>query len=691
LPFRFETPADYDQRLSAWIAEVFYERLPAAGYQVREEQIYLSFRMATALRGRRPLLAEGGSGTGKTFAYLLPLLCQARRTGRPAVVATATAALQQQLAGPSGDAATLSRILDLGMDVRVAVRPEDAVCDIRVERLQASPRRPRGAAALLRWWRGSAFGARAEFPEASDALWARVAWTPACRCDVCPRRGHCRLMKGRAHVRAAADLVVCDHDLFFRDMRDRSEGLAPGRLPVLPAFSAVVFDEGHRVAEAAQKALGARLVPSVLARTIASCHGQDVRERLLRLAEVAAAAARAFTAALEAAKAPAPGERRIAVRRTPALLASSRRLAALLVELQDEMTVEEGLHAETPYGERLAGSQAVLDAAGEVLARLSAGDDSVLWVEGGALWAVPRRLEPVWRYVTGIPMIFTSATLSAGGDFGFSERVLGLADAATARVGVPFGLAQQVVCLWQPGGVPLEDAAFWEDMARRVAALLGATRGRALVLLPRPADTQALRAHWLWSGPTLWEGDAAAESQLDRLRRELGSVLVGSSFWEGVDVPGEALSLVAIPLLPLPGADPRDEALREDAARAGLEPRSAVDVPAMVIRLRQGMGRLIRTEFDRGVLALLDPRLEHAAYRAAVEDALPLGAARVDSLDAVQRFLDAGGGTPDGDQAPRPTPAASLRGERPGGGGQGTAPGSGDGGGDQGAGPPPRC
>ncbi len=642
LPFRFDTPADYDQRLSAWIGDAFYDRLPAGGYQVREEQVYLSFRIAAALRAKRPILAEGGSGTGKTFAYLLPLICHARLRGRPAVVATATPALQEQLAGPQGDIATLSGLLGLQVDARVAVRPEDAVCDIRAERLRASSRRLPGKAALLRWWEGTTFGARAEFPAASDALWAAVAWNPACRCDVCPRRGYCRMMKGRAQLRSAADLVVCDHDLFFNDMRARAQGLSPGRLPVLPAFSAVVFDEGHRVAAAAQKAHGSRLIPSVVARTLEACHGQDVRQRLLLVAEVAGRANEAFSTALAEATVPAPGEERWVVRRTPELLQTGARLQQLLARLQDEMTVEEGLHEETAYAVRLAGSHAALDAAGEVLRRLPDETGAILWLEGGALWAVPRHLSRVWRHVPDVPLVFSSATLSVAGGFTFIERILDLPAPLTVRVGVPFRLARQVVCLVAGEGPLPGDPGFWEVMAGRLARVLRATGGRALVLLPRAAEVSELRAHWTWPGRTLWEGDAAPELLVQRFRRDVGAVLVGDSLWEGVDVPGEALSAVVVPLLPLPEADPRISALREDAAADGLDPKAAVDIPEMCIRLKQGVGRLIRAETDRGVVAVLDPRVGMPELAAAVDGLLPEGARRVRTLSPVERFLQRG-------------------------------------------------
>ena len=639
LPFRFESPPDYQNQLNAWISAAFYERLPRAGYQVREEQVYLAFRIAAALSAGRPLLAEGGSGTGKTFAYLLPLVCHARLHGRPAAIATATPALQQQLAGPGGDIAVLSTVLGLNIDARVALGPEESVCDIRAERLRASSLRLPGKTALLRWWEGSTRGARSEFPDASDALWQRVAWHAACRCDLCPRRGYCRLMKGRAALRQAADLVICSHDLFFADMGARADGLAPGRLPVLPALSAVVFDEGHRVAAAAQRAGGTMLAPGSLQRTISGTQGQAVRERLLRVAEAAEAACAVFAAKLSAATVPDAAEERQAVHRSAALLQSGARLQRLIVLLQDEMTVEEGLQEETDYALRLAASHPALDAAVATLRCLPDEAGTILWMQGGALWAVPRHLRTVWHHVPKLPMVFASATLSVAGDFTFAASVLDLVDPLTARVGVPFRLARQVLSYVAPAGPPPGSAGFWPETARRVAELLGATAGRALVLLPRAAEVVALRACWVWPGRTLWEGDAGIEQLVSTFRHDIGSVLVGHGLWEGVDVPGTALSAVVVPLLPLPGADPRVDALRADAMAADRDPVTAVDLPETFVRLKQGFGRLIRTEQDRGVVAVLDPRVGAPPWNALLDRALPEGAARVQTLSPVKRFL----------------------------------------------------
>lgn len=644
LPFRFETPDDYRRQLSAWIGHAFYEVLPAAGYQVREEQIYFAYRVAAALEQARPLLAEAGSGTGKTFGYLLPALCHARLRGQPVVIATASAALESQLAGPDGDIATLSRLLGLQVDARVARRPVDVVCDIRLERFAALRGRRAGRTSLLRWSEGSTLGARSEFPAAADGLWAEVAWNAGCRCDVCPRRGYCRLMRGRAAARAAADFVVCGHDLFFEDTLGRDR-LPPGRLPVLPPFSGAVFDEGHRVAVSAQRAAGCRLHPQELREAIRGGEGQGVRVRLLQLVEAAAQAADRWERALLAATGPDAGEARRAVAHTPELLAATAALGRLLARLQDEMAIEEGLHEETAYAARLSILQTRLEEAGAACRALP-GADQVLFTEQGALWVVPSDLGPLWRrgVPAGTPLIFSSATLAAAGSFDYTARALGLDRPMSASVGVPFRLAAQVLC-YLPQDLPARAAPdFWPRTATRVARLLLATSGRALLLLPDARALEELRRHLQVPQRMLWEGDAAPEALLGAFAADTAACLAGCSFWEGVDVPGETLSAVVVPLLPLPGADPLVQARRDAARAAGGDPFAAVDVPEMALRLKQGLGRLIRTETDRGVVALLETAAGAAPGRAsllapAIEAALPAGARHVRTLPPVARFL----------------------------------------------------
>ncbi len=637
LPFRFSDAADYRRRLSVWIGEVFYDRLPAAGYAVREEQIHFAFRVGAALAGGSTLLAEAGSGTGKTFGYLLPAVCHARLTGRPVAVATATTALQQQLAGPGGDVDTLSRLLDLRIDCAVARRPQDAVCDIKLERFGARRERRRGRARLLQQAAESAHGARGDFPDTPDELWREVAWDGGCRCDACARRGYCRLMKGRRRARESADLVVCDHDLFFEDTF-RRERLPPGRLPALPPLAGVVFDEGHRVAAAAQRAAGGRLHPRLLDAALGACEGEGVRLRLLRAVDAGRAAAGDFEVRL-ARSIGTGSEGRRAVGPTPELVAVTRRLDRILGIVGDEAAIEEGLQAETPYALHLPAAQTELDEARLALRTLT--DAAwVPWWEDGALWTAPRDLGPWWRrhLPARLPLVFASATLLSGGSAAYASAALGLKDAQSVQVGVPFRLARQVLC-YLPTDLPAaEDSGFWAAVAARLDALARETAGRALILVPDADAMRQLRGAWPAAGMRVgWEGDGAPEALVAAFARDVGSCLVAHSLWEGVDVPGESLSAVVVPRLPWSAADPLLDVRRAEVRRDGGDARAGVDVPVMTLRLKQGLGRLIRTERDAGVLALFDP--EARTLPGFLDDVLPEGARRVGTLPPVRRFL----------------------------------------------------
>ena len=233
-----------------------------------------------------------------------------------------------------------------------------------------------------------------------------------------------------------------------------------------------------------------------------------------------------------------------------------------------------------------------------------------------------------------LPVLFTSATLAHGGSFNYLRRILNLPSAGQSRVDAPFDYASQAL-IYLPEQAPANPVA-------HLLEVLAATGGRALVLVESEPELEQLR-HALggrrlpW--PVLWEGDAERAELLRRFREEGPAVLVGTSFWEGVDVPGEALSCVAVLRLPFPVSEPLVASRREDADKAGMDPFLAVDVPEMALKVKQGFGRLIRTTADRGVFALLDLSFIDSAYEEAVRSAFPEDSETVHTLAAVREFL----------------------------------------------------
>lgn len=630
LPFKARNQAEFDRGLADWLSELFYERLPAAGYEIREEQIFTAFRIGKALATGRTLFAEAGAGTGKSFAYLLPALCYARFTGRPVLIATASTLLQTQLTAPGGDIERLSQVLDLGIDARLALDPASYLCPIKGERLPWE-RPAKGWKRLHNWVKRTKSGLRSEIPDLSDSLWSAVGWDESLPCDTCRQRGTCFPITARRQVRAATDLVITDHRLFAADLLSRAERHAQGELALLPRYAAVILDEGHHMPESWLRLQGHQLNSERLESTLAQV-GAYATQTKGRLAEARAAqrealaerlvggAKRAAASLIERALAEAlPGEGKRALPRTGLVDEAAQSLVQAIEALQEELATEEAMVEGTASEVALRAYSARLDEMLAALALFRSGE-SIAWVEGNDLWVVPRQAVPLQ---VGGPLLVTAATLEPA----YMAQSLGLGRYESTAVGVPFNLAEQVL-LFQPAAGAVE-----------VGEIIRAMRGRTLLLLRSQAEVEAYRP-LLADLPyrILYEGDAERGAMLARFRAETASVLVGHTLWEGFDAPGETLSCVIIPQLPWPLHDPLIMERRAQAEASGTDPFEQVDLPEMLTRLKQGVGRLIRTQSDRGVLAILDQSYRTAPWAERVDASLPEGAARTHLLSEVATF-----------------------------------------------------
>jgi ATP-dependent DNA helicase DinG len=597
-------------------------------YEQRAEQAELAAAVARALASREHLIAEAGTGTGKSLAYLIPAL----DSGQRVVVATATKALQEQLLTNDVPLAAAA----LGREVRVAVLKgrQNYLCrkalhgfELLGSALLPDPADADAFERMRGWIDSTETGDRAELDfEPRESLWAEVAvGSDRCAGRRCPFLPVCFSEAARARAQVA-DLVIANHALYFADLGLRQQADAG----VLPEHDAVVFDEAHRLEESAATWLGGGVSRQALHRL-----ARDV-DRACREAGVPVPARpldrveRAGVALLRSV-APAAGRRRL--REPP--LAKGRALAERLEEL----------------AEALAGHSDELDhlahrasgAAWQVQACLDAdGLDRVAWAEPGAMaWApvdVSRELrERLWE--SGPTAVLVSATMTCAGDFAFVRDRLGLRGAREVQVGSPFDFAGQAL-LYLPQGLPEPRDPGATD---RVADELSA--GRALVLTSsyRALDTVAARLRGRIGHPLLVQGDAPRERLLERFREDVDSVLVATgTFWQGVDVPGEALSLLVIDKLPFqPPDDPLVEARCERIAAEGGDWFSDYALPAAVLQLRQGFGRLIRSRADRGAVCVLDPRVRTRAYGRVFLDSLP-PCPVVEAREAVAALLAAG-------------------------------------------------
>ena len=622
------------------------------GFRPRPEQIRMAERVAEALATGERLLVEAGTGVGKTFAYLVPVLLSGGRV----IVSTGTRSLQDQLY--NRDLPAIGAALGRPVDVRMLKGRTNYLCLHRLDLAREQGRfhsREEAAwfARIESFARATATGDVAEVPDVPDdaRVWPLVTSTADnCLGQRCPRYQDCHVAAARRQA-LRADVVVINHHLLLADMVLQEEGFGE----LLPGADAVVVDEAHQLPEVAVGFFGV----AVGAR------------QLEGLARDALAEALDAGVGLAPVQAPADGLTTALARARLVLAGRGGRQAwedALpgidesLDELIDAVAALE--HALEPLASGSSGLEAVARRAGDVrlrLERLGQGDEGVRWFESWsrsfALHMTPPDAgESLGARIAerGGAWIFTSATLAIGDDFSHVAARLGVPDASTLKLDSPFDFARQALLYLPPGLPPPAASDYTPRMIDAVRPLLEASGGRAFILFTSHRalrDAAAiLRGPGALAGdhPLLVQGEAPRELLLAEFRRAGNAVLLGAgSFWEGVDVRGEALSLVIIDRLPFasPG-DPLLKARLDRIREAGGSPFPEFQLPQAVLALKQGIGRLIRDYEDRGVAVICDPRLSGRHYGRTFLRALPPMPVTAALADAVELLQTAGGGQP---------------------------------------------
>jgi ATP-dependent DNA helicase DinG len=590
------------------------------GYEHRPGQEEMSHAVARVLDKGGTLMVEAGTGTGKTFAYLIPIL----ESGRRVIVSTGTRNLQDQIFRK--DLPFLRDEAGLPVSACLMKGRDNYLCRYRFGQFEQEPlievrEERRFIPALSRFSRETVSGDRAEVAELPDdlRLWRDInARADTCSGSKCPEYELCWLTKVKRQAQQA-QVVVVNHHLFFADLAVRSAYGA-----VLPDYDTVIFDEAHLLEEVATLYFG----ETVSANQV---------EELARDAERSAAkgggpskggggatelreAARELFAPIRGALRETVGRQRFepASRGGPDLSDEWATLAHAIDEVRKPSAGRGDNEAIETRGQALTDALATVlrrDTPGYVYGMEARGRGNVI-LSASPIEVGPLLDESLFSRLRAC--VLTSATLSVGGSFDFFRKRLGLADVDELIVGSPFDHARQAV-LYLPKRMPEpREPSFFARAMEEVEALLDITSGRAFLLFTSHAALSRARDHLGRSDrfPLFVQGEGSKSALLNTFKTTPRAVLLGTnSFWHGVDVPGEALSLVVIDKLPFDvPSDPlvaaRIDRIRENEGN----PFAEYQTPMAVLDLKQGLGRLLRSKGDRGILAVLDPRLTTKGY-----------------------------------------------------------------------------
>jgi ATP-dependent DNA helicase DinG len=616
------------------------------GFRQRPQQLEFAQAVLDAIESGGVLIAEAGTGTGKTFAYLVPALLAGGRV----IVSTGTKTLQDQLF--HRDLPRVRQALGASLDVALLKGRANYVCLHHLEAAAAQGTFSAREDALhlqkiRRFATTTMSGDKsdcADVPE-SSAAWAQATSTREnCLGSACRHYQDCFVMKARKRA-SEADVIVVNHHLFFADVVLRDEGASD----LLPAANTVIFDEAHHLPDLARLFFGQSLSTAQvleLARDVRLAEAQHAREST-QMGDAALAVEKAARD-LRIALGNALGRTALNMikNRKPfdaALDVLAKELASLVDKLRaQEERAEEIRNCRVRADElaaricewREADARPKEDAYGE-----AAVPDVVRWLEvypqSAALYVTPLDVARIFKQqMEGAKRawIFTSATLSVNGDFSHYQGEMGLAEARTQSWPSPYDFENQAL-LYVPEGLPDPNSeGYVEAVIDAAWPVVRASGGHAFLLftslraMDRGFDRLAAKlkaASLEW--PLLLQGSGSKNELLERFRRSPNAILVGSqSFWEGVDVKGEQLSVVVIDRLPFnPPDDPVLAACIERINRAGGNAFMDYQLPRAVIALKQGAGRLIRDETDRGALVICDPRLVDKPYGKRIWRALP--------------------------------------------------------------------
>lgn len=602
----------------------FHARL--RGFAPRGAQQSMAAAVAQALDDSSALVVEAGTGVGKTYGYLVPVLL----TGKQTIISTGTKNLQDQL--HNRDLPQVREILGLSSRTALLKGRNNYLCLHRMERARGEISAKERALfdALNEWCELTQTGELTEFAELPPGLQSKVTSTPEnCLGSKCPEFENCFVAKARRSAQEA-DVVVVNHYLLLSDFRLKEEGFS-----VLPDARAVVVDEAHQLPELAPQFFGERLSTQQLAELVRDVVGEcmalgdmpAVSEAAQDLADCVYEAEAAFAEA-GIRQTREQFEMRAGIRDLHARIDS---VLSRLHELLQDVSIRSADLCNLEIRSQRANTS------WKTLVEADASGEWIYWIEpmgrGGSWNATPVDAAASFQRLLGAypgAWIFTSATVSALPDFWDFRQSMGLLEARTLRLDSPFDYSRQTR-LYMPEGLPdPADPSYADGVVATLLPIFRASDGGAFVLCTSHRAllkiAELLRnSREPHDGPVFVQGELSKEAMLAQFAAAGNAVLVGTnSFWEGVDVKGLALRIVAIDKLPFaaPG-DPVSDAREAAIAAAGGNAFRDYRLPRAILALRQGIGRLIRDAADEGLVVLCDPRLHRRGYAGRILSGLP--------------------------------------------------------------------
>ncbi|MFC9597059.1 ATP-dependent DNA helicase [Peribacillus butanolivorans] len=612
LPFSVTKEDSFYDKLSEWIGDVFYDILPEKGFELRDEQIFMAFQLEKAFKEKNVSFAEAGVGTGKTLVYLLYAICYARYTNKPAIISCADETLIEQLVKEEGDIQKIKNALGIEVDVRLAKYHDQYVCLKKLEHAvnhedsegidQLYDELPKFVHDNSSMNAYTAYGDRKQYPYLNDEDWSKVGWDQLQNCFTCDKRHRCGQTLSRDHYRKSSDLIICSHDFFMEHVWTKEKRKREGQLPLLPEHSCVVFDEGHLLEFSAQKALTYKVGEQTLASVLELLTANQVREETLYIIEDLIDINEEFFDLLDEKAIHVSGSNRYEIPMSKEITNFAQKLHKKVEELEENLVFEAEMYTINDYDLKV--TEEYLEQLGYSLSLFVKDEQAVSWFEENemtkTLVIMPRLVQDILSeqvFSKKIPYIFSSATLSDNKSFQYIADSLGIDKYDSFSVESPFDYDEVMKM-----NMPVFENGDKLAKLNYTMKTIEENEGRTLVLFQSKEELLWFKENSQKTAyPFYFEGEAEISDLVKRFQEDEQSVLFSYHLWEGLDVPGASLQNVVIHSLPFPPHDPVFEAKRNSVTNAFEE----VDLPYMLLRLRQGIGRLIRTSNDSGSVQIL--------------------------------------------------------------------------------------